>query len=107
MPNSGAEIFASLDKGGLKRNPKSVVSHRMPGARDVELLKNAVTLTIEVEQLQEGYDWICRRLYSAWSIAARGVRNVRRYPLRQFRRKLFSSFSTDVGYRITYSYREG
>lgn len=56
-------------------------------------------------QLREGYDWICRKAYSLPSIAVRGVRTLRRHPIRQARRKLFSSFSTDFGYRRTYSYR--
>ncbi len=54
MPNSGSQFFAHPEKGGLKRDPKSVVSHRMPGARDPDLLKNAVSLTIEADRLQEG-----------------------------------------------------
>lgn len=58
-------------------------------------------------QLREGYDWICRKAYSLPSIATRGVRTLRRHPLRLARRKLFSSFSTDFGYRRTYSYRYG
>lgn len=56
-------------------------------------------------QLRDGYDWICRKAYSLPSIATRGVRTLRRHPLKQARRKLFSSFSTDFGYRRTYSYR--
>ncbi len=56
-------------------------------------------------QLREGYDWICRKAYSLPSIATRGVRTLRRHPLRVARKKLFSSFSTDFGYRRTYSYR--
>lgn len=58
-------------------------------------------------ELREGYDWICRKAYSLPSIATRGVRTLRRHPLRLARRKLFSSFSTDFGYRRTYSYRYG
>ncbi|HTY64004.1 MAG TPA: hypothetical protein VMG30_17280 [Acidobacteriota bacterium] len=54
MPHSGAEFFAHPDKAGRKRNPNTIVSHKMPGARDVDLLRNAVTLTLEAEQLQEG-----------------------------------------------------
>jgi hypothetical protein len=54
MPSSGAEFFAHPDKGGLKRNPKTLVSHKMSGARDRDLLENAVSLTLEAEQLPEG-----------------------------------------------------
>ncbi len=61
---------------------------------------------MSVEQLQEGYDWICRRAYDVWSIAGRGWRALRRHPLHQYRHRAFSSFSTDFGYRKTVSYRE-
>jgi hypothetical protein len=54
MPSSGAQFFASPEKGGLKRDPKTVISHRMPGARDLDLLRNAVSLTLEAERSQEG-----------------------------------------------------
>jgi radical SAM superfamily enzyme YgiQ (UPF0313 family) len=58
-----------------------------------------------VEQLREGYDWICRQAYNLPAIMTRGVRTFRRHPIRHARAKLFSSFSTDFGYRRTYSYR--
>jgi hypothetical protein len=54
MPASGAEVFALPEKGGLKRDPKTIVGHRMPGAKDVDLLQNAVSLTLEAEQVPEG-----------------------------------------------------
>jgi len=54
MPRSGAEYFAHPEKGGLKRDPKTIVSHRMPGAKDLDLLQNAVSLTLEAERSQEG-----------------------------------------------------
>ncbi len=54
MPISGAEFFAHPEKGGLKRDPNTIVSHRMPGARDVDLLQNAVSLTLEAEKVSEG-----------------------------------------------------
>jgi radical SAM superfamily enzyme YgiQ (UPF0313 family) len=57
------------------------------------------------DELRDGYDWICRKAYSLPSIATRGVRTLRRHSLRDARRKVFSSFSTDFGYRRTYSYR--
>jgi len=59
-----------------------------------------------VAQLRRGYDWICRRAYAPLSIAARGFRALRRQPLPQYPRRAFSSFSTDVGYRQTVSYRD-
>jgi hypothetical protein len=54
MPSSGAEYFAHPGKGGLQRDPKTIVSHRMPGARDPDLLRNAVSLTLEAERSPEG-----------------------------------------------------
>ena len=59
-----------------------------------------------VEQLRGGYDWICRKLYNPISILARGFRAMQRVPLPQTYSKLFSSFSTDFGYRKTYSFRQ-
>jgi hypothetical protein len=58
-----------------------------------------------VEQLRQGYDWMCRQVYSPRQIAARGSRMLRRYPLRMARAKVFSSFSTDIGYRNAYAFR--
>ena len=58
-----------------------------------------------VDQLRDGYDWLCRKLYSPTAIVARGVRAMRRAPLSQTRAKFFSTFSTDFGYRKTYSFR--
>jgi hypothetical protein len=54
MPSTGAEFFVRPEKGGLKRDPNTIVSHRMPGARDLDLLRNAVSLTLEAERLPEG-----------------------------------------------------
>jgi mono/diheme cytochrome c family protein len=54
MPSSGAKSFALPEKGGLERDPGTVVSHRMPGARDRTLLENAVTMTLEAVRDQEG-----------------------------------------------------
>ncbi len=59
-----------------------------------------------VEQLRDGYDWLCRKLYNPPSIIGRGVRAMRRVPLHQARTKFFSVFSTDFGYRKTYSFRD-
>jgi hypothetical protein len=54
MPSTGTEFFASPEKGGLKRDPNTVFSHKMPGARDIGLLQNAVSMTLEAERLPEG-----------------------------------------------------
>ncbi len=59
-----------------------------------------------VEQLRRGYDWICRKAYTPLSIAARGIRALRRHPPHYYQRRAFSSFSTDFGYRKTVSYRD-
>jgi hypothetical protein len=45
MPPLGADYFARPDQGGMARDPQTIYSHRMPGAGDVELLQNAVTMT--------------------------------------------------------------
>ena len=58
-----------------------------------------------VEQLQDGYDWLCRRLYSAPQIAQRGFRAWRRHLPERARARLFSSFSTDMGYRWETAHR--
>ena len=60
---------------------------------------------MSVDQLREGYNWICDKAYNVPAILGRGVRTLRRHPVRHARSKLFSSFSTDFGYRRTYSYR--
>ncbi len=57
------------------------------------------------EQLRSGYDWLCRQVYAPRQIAARGLRALRRYPLHMARAKAFSSFSTDLGYRQAYGFR--
>jgi hypothetical protein len=54
MPSSGAEFFTHPEKGGRKRDPETIVSHRMPGARDLNLLRNAVSLSLEAEPSPEG-----------------------------------------------------
>ena len=54
MPSSGAEYFVRPEKGGLKRNSDTILSHKMPGARDLDLLQNAVSLTLDAEQSPDG-----------------------------------------------------
>ncbi len=55
MPPGKNDHFARLDKGGIIRDPQTIFSHLMPGASDIELLQNAVTMTantkIEGERL--------------------------------------------------------
>ena len=58
-----------------------------------------------VQQLQESYDWFCRRAYSPLNITRRGLRVLTRHSLPDIPRKLFGSFSTDYGYRKTFDWR--
>jgi hypothetical protein len=58
-----------------------------------------------VEELEKTYDWFCHQAYSPLSIARRGLRTLRRYPLPRMPRKFFGSFSTDYGYRHTFGWR--
>lgn len=53
MPPTGAALFARPDRGGLRRDPAGIAGHRMPGAADEELLRNAVTMTVEAERFDE------------------------------------------------------
>lgn len=57
-----------------------------------------------VEEMQAGYDWLIKKVYSPWQIARRGFNSWRRYPLSQAHKKFFGSFSTDYGFRRTYMY---
>ncbi len=54
MPSSGADRFVPPDKGGLKRDPDTLVGHKMPGARDIDLLQNSVSLTLEADRSPGG-----------------------------------------------------
>jgi len=54
MPNSGANFFVLPEKGGLERDPETVFSHRMPGARDKKLLENAVTMSLDAKRSSDG-----------------------------------------------------
>jgi radical SAM superfamily enzyme YgiQ (UPF0313 family) len=60
---------------------------------------------MSVEELEEAYDRTCRAVYHPLRIARRGLRNLSRYPLYEFHRKVFYSFSTDIGYWRAYSWR--
>jgi hypothetical protein len=56
MPPTGATIFALPAEGGLERDPATIAGHRMPGAADEELLRNAVTLTAEAARAGDTVD---------------------------------------------------
>jgi len=60
---------------------------------------------MSVEQLQEGYDWLCRKIYSAPQIIRRGIGALLRHSPGRARQRLFSSFSTDLGYRRETAHR--
>jgi hypothetical protein len=49
MPTGKNDHFARLDKGGVIRDPQNIFSHLMPGASDIELLQNAVSMTTETK----------------------------------------------------------
>ena len=53
MPSGQADYFARLDKGGLIRDPQTIFSHRMPGAMDDELLRNAVSMDVNASRQGE------------------------------------------------------
>ncbi len=47
MPTGLTDHFALIDEGGLAREPVTIFSHLMPGAADEDLLKNAISMSIE------------------------------------------------------------
>lgn len=51
MPRTGATLFALPAQGGEERDPATIFSHRMPGAADEALLRNAVTLTATADRI--------------------------------------------------------
>ncbi len=61
-----------------------------------------------VEELKREYDKLCRTVYHPYRIAQRGLRSLRRvsqHSIRAVPRKVFSSFSTDYGYKRTFDWR--
>jgi hypothetical protein len=49
MPPVDYNYLAFPEKGGLTRDHNRIYSHRMPGASDIELLQNAVTMTVDAK----------------------------------------------------------
>ena len=47
MPTFGATHFVRPDRGGLERDPATIVSHKMLGAQDVDLLQATADLSLE------------------------------------------------------------
>jgi radical SAM superfamily enzyme YgiQ (UPF0313 family) len=63
---------------------------------------------MSVEEFEREYDRICRAVYHPVRIAQRGLRALARHSrhsVRKLPRKVFSSFSTDYGYRKTFEWR--
>lgn len=58
-----------------------------------------------VAEFERVYDWFCRTAYSPAQMALRGARALGRHSPLNMPGKLFSSFSTDYGYRRTYAWR--
>ncbi len=58
-----------------------------------------------VDELAQGYDWLCRRLYHPIHIARRGLRAWSNQSWSKAGPRLVSSFSTDIGYRREFSHR--
>jgi hypothetical protein len=53
MPAGRADHFARPEVGGLRRDPRTIFSHRMPGAADEELLRHAVHLEVTADRQGE------------------------------------------------------
>ncbi len=51
MAPTGVDYFVFPEKGGLIRHPDTIASHLQPGASDVALLQNTVSMTLAVEQV--------------------------------------------------------
>jgi len=51
MAPTGVDYFVFPEKGGLIRDPNLIASHLQPGASDVELLQNTVTMTVDAQQV--------------------------------------------------------
>ncbi len=61
-----------------------------------------------VDEFKREYDKLCRTVYSPWRILQRGTRSLARvskYSINVVPRKVFSSFSTDYGYRREFNWR--
>ncbi len=50
MVPTGVDYFVFTEKGGFIRDPALIASHLQPGASDVDLLQNTVTMTASAQQ---------------------------------------------------------
>lgn len=64
-----------------------------------------VPAQMTVDELAQGYDWLCRKLYHPLAITQRGLRELKRHPLGKLHKRVVSAFSTDIGYRREFNYR--
>jgi len=53
MKPTGVDYFVFPEKGGLIRDPQLIASHLQPGAADVELLQNTVSMTLSARQVAD------------------------------------------------------
>ena len=53
MKPTGVDYFVFPERGGLIRDPALIASHLQPGAADVELLQNTVTMTVDARQVAD------------------------------------------------------
>ncbi len=53
MAPTGVDYFVFPEKGGLIRPPELIASHLQPGASDVELLQNTVSMTLSAQQVMD------------------------------------------------------
>ena len=51
MAPTGVDYFVYPEKGGFIRDPALIASHLQPGASDVELLQNTVSMTVSAQQV--------------------------------------------------------
>lgn len=51
MPRTKNTSFVLPERGGARRPPGCILSHRMPGADDVELLQNTATLNVRAQRV--------------------------------------------------------
>ena len=54
MPPTGTRHFVLPEKGGQRRDPATIASHRMPGAADEDLLRSAVTMHVTARVRGQG-----------------------------------------------------
>src|SRR5262249_33321227 len=85
-----------VDEGRLLRVPWSPYDPSHVTFRPFEM---------EVDEARAAYDWLCKKVYSPYRIAQRGLRSLRRYPMADKKRKMMASFGTDFGYWKTYRWR--